>query len=217
MPSRIRRNTPLERLEPLALGPRHDLVVTRNHSFRIALLVLRWYTRESSLSPDAARLWRPRAAGSRPLLGQVSDFVGVDALGVCTPLPLGALLYAPPRISFQSSSSGPAPPYMISRATSHFQRPAARRRPDLHPRIDVSEFNSIQPRTISPDGHAPRSGRHGRRRPSSRDGIVRIARLDGHGPPLHSVQQSSGSTRNGPKIPRRQDPNTNPICLPQQS
>ena len=169
------------------------------------------------MSPDAARLRRPCRTSSRPLLGQMPNLVGVDALGVCTPLPLGALLYAPPRISFESRRSRSTPSYMIPRATPHFQRPAARRRPDLHPRIDVPQFDPIQPRPVRTNSDPPRSRTDWRRRPSSRDGIVRIAGLDGHGPPLHSVQQSSGSTRNGPKIPRRQDPNTNPICLPQQS
>ena len=165
------------------------------------LLVLRWYTRESPLSPDAARLREVARAArrSRPLLGQVSDFVGVDALGVCAPLPLGALLDAPPRISLESRRSRSTPPNVIPRATPHLQRPAARRRPDLHPRVHVPQLHAIQPRTISPDGHAPRSRADGRRRPSPRDGIIGIAGLDGHGPPLHSVQQSSGSTGNGPE------------------
>ena len=143
--------------------------------------------------------------------------MSVDALGVRAALPLGALLDAPPRISFESRRSRSTPSYMIPRATPHLQRPAARRRPDLHPRVHVSEFNPIQPTPIGSDGHAPRRRTNGRRRSSTRYGVIGIARLDGHGPPLHSVQQRSGSGRDGPEVARRQDAHANPIRLPQQS
>ena len=146
MPSRIRCDTPLEGLEPLAFRPGDDLVVTYLNSIGVGLLVLLLYGRKSALGPHTGRLRRSRVARARPLLGEMSHLMSVDALGVRTPLTLGALLDAPPRISFQSSSSRSTPSYMIPRATAHLQRPAARRRPYLHPRIDVPQLDPIQPR-----------------------------------------------------------------------
>ena len=156
----------------------------------------------------------------RPLLGQMSNLVGVDALGFVHLCTLGALCRRR-TTSDLALSRVAASLYPISAPSPLDTAPPAARRPpapDLHPRIDVplgaSTDSAADP--SAPIADPPRSAVDGRRRPPSRYGIIGIARLDGHGPPFHWYNEAAPPAAAAPKSRAARHPPAEPL-LPQQS